>query len=214
MKKLKLTQAEIDKLVIVGRIDVKPTVYGVGFNDVDFQITIEGKIVWQYKLWTGVLERCFDNKFKQRRPTYENVTCCDEWLSFATFLEWVNKEMDYSGKPLGMQLDKDIIVRGNNVYSPLACSFVPHAVNSLLTASDAIRGDLPIGVSVHKERYQSQLKCLGKTKHLGYYNTQEEAFAAYKIAKEAQIKLVAMQHRDVLKPAAFESLMNWEITPA
>lgn len=216
MKKFKLTQAEIDKLVTVDRIDVKPTVYGVGSNDVDFQITIEGKIIWQYKLWTGVLERCFDNKFKQCHPTYENITCCDEWLSFSNFLEWVNKEVDHIGRPYKMELDKDIISKGNQIYSPDVCSLVPTAVNLLLTDSAAARGDYPIGVCFDKRvgKYIARLRCFGEMKYLGYYTTPEEAFVAYKIAKEAQIKAVANQYKGVLKPAVYESLMSWEITPA
>ena len=212
MKKFKLTQDQIDKWVTVDRIDVKPTVYGVGFNDVGFRTAIGGKHIWQYSLWTNMLKRCFDAKCKQLQPTYKNVTCCPEWLSFANFFEWVNKEVGYKGKPIGFALDKDILVKGNQIYSPDACSFVPHAVNSLLTASDAIRGGLPIGVCFAEGKFKAQIRYFGVRTHLGFYNTQEEAFAAYKIAKEAQIKVVANQYRDVLKPAVYESLMNWEIT--
>ena len=211
--KLKLTQDQIDGLVVVERVVVKPTVYGVGFNDVGFQVYIDGKVVWQYDLWTGVLERCFSEKEKQRYPTYENVTCCDEWLSFANFFEWVNKEVGYAGKPVGFALDKDIIVKGNQTYSPDFCSFVPIAVNSLLIDCGGARGIYPVGVSFHKRagKYIAQLNCFGKRKHLGYYTTIESASFAYKTAKEAQIKIVATQYKDVLPHAVFESLMTWEI---
>jgi len=215
MKKLKLTQAEIDKLVTVERVAVEPTVYGVGLNDVGFQPSIDGKHIWQYDLWKSMLNRCFSEKYKQSRPTYENVSCCGEWLSFANFFEWVNKEVGYNGKPIGMQLDKDILVRDNQTYSPEFCSFVPAAVNSLLIDSGASRGDLPVGVCFHKHvgNYIAQLKCFGKCKHIGLYTNMEDASFAYKVSKEAQIKAVANQYKDVLKPAVYESLMNWEVTP-
>lgn len=215
MKKLKLTQAEIDKLGTVERIDALPTVYGLGCNDVGFQVAIDRKHIWQYHLWMNMLQRAFDAKYKQRSPTYEDATCCDEWLSFANFLEWLNKEVDYKGKPDGSHLDKDILVRGNKTYSPEACSFVPQAVNKLLTDSGAIRGGCSVGVYFHNlvGKYASQLNCNGKRLHLGCFNTESEAFAAYKTAKEAYIKVVALQYKDVLKPAVFESLMNWKIEP-
>ena len=213
MKKLKLTQDQIDGLVVVDRIIVKPTVHDVGFNDVGFQVNADGKLIWQYVLWKNMLNRCFNEKEKQRYPTYENATCCNEWLSFATFFEWVNKEVGYKGHPIGFALDKDIIVKGNQTYSPDACSLVPIAVNSLLTDCGGARGDLPVGVSFHKEagKFQVQLCCFGKLKYLGLYDTIEAASFAYKTAKEAQIKAVAMQYKDVLSPAVFESLMTWEI---
>jgi hypothetical protein len=215
MMKVKLTQTEIDGLVSVDRVVVKPTVSGVGFNDVGFQMKINGKNIWQYHLWMNMLQRAFDAKYKQRSPTYEDATCCDEWLSFANFLEWVNKEVEYKGHPVGFALDKDIIVKGNKTYSPDVCSLVPQAVNSLLLDSGAARGDFPIGVTFDKRRskFIAQLGCFGKMKHLGRYDTIEDAVFTYKTAKEAQIKIVATQYKDVLKPAVYESLMNWEITP-
>jgi hypothetical protein len=213
MAKVKLTQDQIDGLVVAERVSDGATVYGVGLSDVGFRVRVGGKVVWQYDLWKGVLRRSFDEKEKLRHPTYQNVTCCEEWLSFANFLEWCNKEVGYKGKPVGMQLDKDLIVKGNKVYSPDFCSFVPVEVNKLLTNHVNARGKYPIGVNFCKNsgKFKAQLACFGKNKSLGYYNTPEYAFAAYKIAKEAQIRVVALQHKDVLKPAVFESLMGWEI---
>ena len=213
--KLKLTQGQINGLIGVERVAVLPTVYGVGFNDVAFQPSIDGKNIWQYHLWQSMMRRCFSEKEKQHRPTYENVTCCDEWLSFGNFVEWVNKEVGYKGKPVGFALDKDILVKGNKTYSPDACNFVPVSVNSLLTDSGGARGIYPVGVTFHKAagKYQAQLRCFGKLKHLGCYTTIESASFAYKTAKEAQIKIVATQYKDVLSPAVYESLMNWKIKP-
>ena len=213
--KVELTQGQIDGLIGVERVVVKATVHGVGFNDVQFQMWVDGKIVWQYQLWKSMMGRCFDAKYKQHRPTYEDVTCCDEWLSFANFFEWVNKEVRYKGKPVGSVLDKDILVKGNKIYSPEACSFVPTAVNLLLNDHGAARGIYPVGVTFNKAtgKFTTQMMCFGRKKHLGYYTTIESASFAYKVAKEAQIKIVATQYKDVLKPAVYESLMNWKIEP-
>ena len=216
MSKLKLTQAEIDKLVVVDRVEVVSRVCGVGINDVFFQVKIGTKSIWQYRLWQNMLNRSYCPKYKLRFPTYIGITCCDEWLSFANFLEWVNKEVDYKGKPEGMCLDKDITIKGNKMYSPEACSFVPRDVNMLLNDRGAARGEWPVGVCFHNTngRFTTALRCGSGKKCLGYFDTPEEAFAVYKIAKEAQIKAAANQYKDVLKPAAYKSLMNWEISIA
>lgn len=210
-----LHQNWANSLVSVDRLAVNPTVYGVGFNDVGFRVKTDGKMLWQYLLWKTMLKRCLCSKYKTTSPTYKDVTCCDGWLSLATFLEWCNKEVGYKGRPQGVELDKDILYKGNKIYSPDTCSFVPRAVNSLILGSGVARGRWPVGVVFSESvgRFSASLRCFGTKKYLGYYDNPEDAFTAYKIAKEAQIKVVAMQHKDVLKPTVFESLMNWEIEP-
>lgn len=215
MKKLLLSQAEVDKLISVDRIHSIPTVLGVAHLDVIFQVKVDGRELWQYSLWRGMLSRCFCQKFKLRQSTYRGVTCCEDWLSFANFMAWVNAEVGYSGKPEGMELDKDLIIRGNKAYSPETCSFVPKSINLLLCGSGATRGEWPIGVCLNKRRsmFEAKMNNNGRKIFLGYYDTPGDAFQAYKIAKEAQIKVVALQHKAVLKPAVFESLLNWSIEP-
>ena len=213
MSKQKLSQDEIDKIVVAGRVVSKPTSLGGGVVDVDFFVSIDSKNIWQHKIWHSMLSRCFCEKLKQRSPTYIGVTVCAEWLYFGNFFEWVNKEVGYKGKPVGLHLDKDLMVKGNKVYSPDTCSFVPDAINLLLSSCAARRGDCPLGVSHNKKfgGYRAGLNCWGKQIHLGTFNTPEEAFAAYKVAKEDYIKVVIMHYKDTLTPLVYDSLMNWEI---
>lgn len=215
MKKLLFSQAEVDKLISVDRVHSIPTVLGVAHLDVIFQVKVDGRELWQYSLWKAMLQRCFCQKFKLRQSAYRDVTCCEVWLSFASFFEWVNAEVEYTGKPNGFVLDKDLIIKGNRIYSPEACSFVPQAVNHLLSGSGATRGQWPVGVSFDKlhGRFQANMSCRGRMKKLGRFDTEDDAFLAYKSAKESHIKIVALQHKAALKPAAFESLMNWSIEP-
>lgn len=213
MGRLKLSQDEIDKLVVVDRIMAEPTVRGVGVVDVPFSVKVGGKHIWQYRVWYNMLIRCFDEKYKLRKPTYSAVTCANDWLSFGNFLEWCNKETGFFGRKDGFELDKDIIKRGNTIYSQEHCAFVPSVVNSLLTDHRGKRGDNPVGVHFHKRDgvFNASLTRFGSVKHLGAFSSAEDAFQAYKIAKEAHIKVIALQHKASLKPAVFESLMNWEI---
>ena len=213
MRKLKLSQAEIDKLVAVERRVVEPTVLGVGLLDVCFQISVGRTRIWQYKMWSNMLMRCFGNKYKQEHPTYRDVTCCKGWLSFATFVEWVNKQVGYSGLKPYFVLDKDILKVGNKQYCPECCSIVPTEINLLFTSRKATRGDLPISVYYNKEsgNYAAQISRFGVMNTIGLYDTPEEAFAVYKVAKEAHVKVVADRHKDVLKPEVYNALMSWEV---
>ena len=145
--------------------------------------------------WLGMLIRCFDNKLKDRYPTYKDVTCCDRWLCFANFLEdfeILKQEYNWNeGEKLN--LDKDILNKGNKIYGLENCVLVPQWINTLFIKRDNDRGSYPVGVSYHKgaKKYQACCHINGKLKSLGYYNTVEEAFNVYKIAKEQEIKRIA-----------------------
>ena len=213
MKKLVLSQDEVDLLVTVERATPLTLVHNFGRNDAMLQARHSGQFIWQYDLWKTVLKRCFCQKFKLAHPTYKDVTCCDEWLSFANFLEWVNKEVGYKGKPFGFDLDKDIIIKGNKVYCPEACAFVPKAINMLLVDCGSVSGEWPVGVTLDKRcgSFVARIMLDGKKRHLGTFPTPSAAFEAYKLAKEAKIKSFALKYRSEIKPAVFSSLISWVV---
>ena len=157
----------------------------------------DGKYVatWGYSKWIGMLQRCFYDKLKERQPTYKDVTCCDRWLCFANFLEDLEVlKQEYSwNEDEKLNLDKDILNKNNKIYSLENCILVPDYINFLFLKNDAIRGQYPIGVSYdkRKKKYQAYCSVNGKQIRIGRYNTVEEAFNAYKIAKENEIKRVA-----------------------
>ena len=157
----------------------------------------DGKWVrtWEYNKWQNMLQRCFDNKYKEKKPTYKNVTCCNRWLCFANFLEdleILKNEYNWNDD-IKLNLDKDILHKGNKIYGLENCVLVPDWINNLFTKSDAKRGQYPVGVGYHKraKKYQASCSVNGEYVNLGYYNTIEQAFNAYKIAKEQEIKRVA-----------------------
>jgi len=187
-------------------------VYGVGVNDWVGKVTVDGKPIWEYQLWKSMLQRCFTDGYKQSRPTYEGVTCSKEWISMTTFIEDVSK---MKGVGLsGWALDKDILQKGNKLYSKDTCCFVPAEVNQLLVKSDRIRGEYPVGVDFPKAsgKFRARLKMEGKAKFLGYFNTPEEAFQVYKLAKEAQIKVVAHKWKHLLDNRVFQALLDYEVS--
>jgi len=186
-------------------------VYGVGINDWDGAVKVEGKKIREYLLWANMLKRCFDQKLKQNQPTYQGVTCSKEWLSMTKFIEDVSQMRGFGLD--GWALDKDILVKGNKLYSKDACCFVPQEVNNLLIKSDNSRGEYPVGVCFHKAsgKFMASLTINGKKKNLGYFTTAEEAFQVYKAAKEAQIKVVAEKWKHILDERVFRALMTYEV---
>ena len=162
-------------------------------------------------MWQGMLQRCFDEKLKQKYPTYQGVTCSKEWISMTPFIEDVSKMKGYDLD--GWDLDKDILQKGNKLYSKDACCFVPHEINILLIKRDNHRGEWPVGVCFDKAsgKFKAQIRINGKKKFLGRFTTPEEAFQAYKTAKEDQIKVVAEKWKHQLDERVFQALMVYEV---
>jgi len=186
-------------------------VCGVGVNDWDGAVKVDGKLIKEYGLWKGMLQRCFDEKCKQKHPTYEGVTCSKEWLSMTKFIDDVSQMKGFGLS--GWELDKDIIQKGGKLYSKDTCCFVPSEINSLLVKSDNSRGEYPVGVCFDKTsgKFKAQLAINGKQKNLGYFTSPEEAFQAYKTAKEAYIKVVAEKWKDLLDERAYQALLDYEV---
>ena len=109
-------------------------------------------------------------------------------------------------------MDKDILIKGNKIYSSETCVFVPERINLLFIKNDRIRGDLPIGVSYDGNRYKSQCKN-GTHKYirLGTYDTPEEAFQIYKQYKENVIKDVANEYKGKIPEKLYNALMNYKV---
>jgi hypothetical protein len=192
------------------------TVYGTGyFGEGTYKSRQNGKRTRQYKTWLAMLERCYENKTKEKLPSYAGCYVCEEWHNFQIFSKWYDENY-YEIDGQRMELDKDILVKGNKVYSPETCVFVPHRINSLFTKSNSIRGDLPIGVHWHKrdEKYVAKCQCGDKRKHLGYHDTPEKAFNAYKIFKENYIKQIAEEYKDRIPNKLYDAMKKYivEIT--
>ena len=70
-----------------------------------------------------------------------------------------------------------------------------------------------LGVYFHKAsgKFKAQCKVNGKRQHLGYFNTNEEAFAAYKPFKEALCKQLALKWQTEIDERLFNAMMNWSV---
>ena len=179
-------------------------VFGVGTNDADYPISpaTSGKRVAcvLYQTWTDMLRRCYSGLAQEAHPTYKECSVCDEWLVFSSFRKWMILQ-DYKGK----QLDKDILLLGNKIYSPDACVFVSADVNTLLNDCAAARGKYKQGVTYHRrdKKFQSSFSAGGKRSFLGYYDTEDEAYAAYVAAKSAYIRKIAGAQGGKVKDALY-----------
>lgn len=190
--------------------NIKPkkykTVYQRGFIGND----IKDKDI--YITWSSMFYRTSCDKFKNKNHTYKDTFVCEEWHNYQNFIKWF-KDNYYEIPNEKMCLDKDILVKGNKIYSPDTCVFVPHAINSLFIKSNKSRGNLPIGVSYVKKngRYESYLSKYNKKVNLGYYDTIEEAFKVYKSNKEKYIKEVADKYKMYIPEKLYKAMYEYEV---
>lgn len=110
-------------------------------------------------------------------------------------------------------LDKDLLVRGNKVYSEYSCVFIPQEVNKVLTKSNKTRGENLIGVTFEKSsgKFISQISVNGRNVKIGRFKTEIEAFNAYKEAKEYILRGLAEKWKDRIDPRAYNALMNYQV---
>ena len=189
-----------------------PSVYGVGFIGIGDYKTSDGngKQTKCYTTWEGMHRRCHSSKFQEKCPTYKNCKVCKEWNNYNEFAKWDNENY-YEIEGETMALDKDILCKGNKVYSPDTCVYVPQSINKLFVKHDDKRGQYPIGVSKFNGKFMAQLNKGNGIIHLGLFNTVEQAFLAYKKAKEAYIKEVAEEYKGKIDPRAYEAMMKYEV---
>ena len=189
-----------------------PSVYGFGVLGTKYLASINGVQTKEYKLWCCMLVRCYSDSFKKKQPTYEGCEVSENFKSYEYFYEWCNKQIGFGNKD--RHLDKDLLIKGNKVYSENTCVFLPKEVNSLLTKREALRGENLIGVSWNKtnKAFVAMVnKNKGKSEHLGYFKTEIEAFNTYKQAKEAFVKEQANKWKSQIDPRAYNALMNYQV---
>ena len=198
-------------------------VWGVGVNDLGYRVHVMeeltkngGKRIWKtvflckyYAAWKSMIVRCYSKKFLESCPTYIGTSVCSEWLSATAFKKWMEQQ-DWHGKCL----DKDIIVPRSKLYSPDTCAFVLTATNKFVTASDASRGDYPVGVNLFKPTGKYRANCgnpfTGKQEHLGYFSTTEEAHEAWRKRKHELAQLVAATESDLRVVEALKKRYSFE----
>ena len=194
-----------------------PSVYGVGVLGTKYPSSESRRNTKEYKLWQSMLERCYSDinvcdVSKKKYPTYIGCEVSGRFKSYEYFYEWCHKQIGFGNE--GWHLDKDLLVKGNKVYSETTCVFLPQEINTLLINCTASRGNNLIGVSWSKrdKAFISRVhKNKGVSEFLGYFNTEIEAFNAYKKAKESFIKEQAEKFKSQIDIRAYNALMNYQV---
>ena len=194
------------------------TVYGIGYIGVGkYKTQINGENTKAYNCWFNMFTRCYDNENRTKsHMRYIGCKVCEEWHNFQTFAKWF-EENYYEIESENIQIDKDILFKGNKLYSPKTCCFVPESINKLFTKSNSSRGKYPIGVSQDKERDCFVAVCTNKygkdIKERLYkrFKTFKEAFECYKSFKEKCCLQMAEYYKTIIASNVYDALVNYKV---
>ena len=188
------------------------TIHGWGIIDCK-AVDEYGKTLKSFDTWRSMIQRTKDLKFKEKNKAYKDADCCDEWQYYSNFKKWYDESWYDVNTGDRMCLDKDILTKGNKLYSPETCIIVPEPINILFTYKRGLDNGLPCGIYYDKSRdkYVAQIQSNNKNMNLGRFNTPEEAFYTYKEAKEKEIKRVADLYKDKIPQKLYNAMYNYEI---
>lgn len=185
---------------------MKPIMCAVGYRGSE-NVDCESEA---YIKWHDMINRCYNERFLEKHPQYQGCTVCEEWKNFSNFKVW------YESHKYGdvvLDLDKDILFKGNKIYDPAHVVLVPHEINGLFVNGKGKRGDLPLGVYFDKDKgkYRACMAFMGRQIKLGIFETAEDAFARYKEYKEDFIKDIAEQYKDKIPDKVYQAMIGWKI---
>lgn len=192
-------------------------VCGVGYHGQGKYTTKgkDGKTTKAYETWRGMIRRCYDPYKLNKNPTYIDCYVCEEWHNFQNFAEWYYKNY-YEIEGQRTELDKDILCKGNKIYSPETCVLVPQRINSLFIKRTNDRGKECIGVFYETDRnkYKSTCSILVENKQkqlIERFDTELEAFYWYKEQKEKEIKRRANEYKNLIPKKLYDAMCNYKV---
>jgi hypothetical protein len=161
--------------------------------------------------WRHMKSRCLvGSLFQDKKPTYKGCSVSDDFSDFQYFTKWHTGQKGY--RHLNYQLDKDILVKGNKLYSPDTCLLVPAFVNAFCCDTANTHKGLA-GVRQQENFFRATIHDGVKNKHLGVFKTSEEAKEAYKYHKCLAAKELAkllLSKNIVIDSRVIATLNNWE----
>ncbi len=206
------TMKEVKRNAIKDKLS--PSVYGVGIVGIRYNTKVDGKHAMEYGTWKNMLRRCYSEKGRHKFQSYDDCIVSENFKKYSYFYEWVNKQVGFNTvDDMGniFQLDKDLLSKGNKIYSETTCAFLPLEINIALAIKDSKHKKFHVGVRKNRNKYEVTCCINSKSTYLGLFNTELEAFNAYKQAKENYLKQLAEKWKDRIDIKAYNALMNYQV---
>ena len=161
-----------------------------------------------------MLRRCYHPNELKRNPTYIDCVVSEDFLRFSNFLKFVKSMKEYGLRDDNGRsycLDKDILSTDKKIYDENTICLIPQEINKFFQNRQADRGKFSAGVYYDKDRskFCARVTYKGKTKFLGRFCTEYDAWCSYKeYKKQVAIELAEKWHGRVDK-RVYETLINY-----
>jgi hypothetical protein len=190
-------------------------VCGVGINDADYSTLLgydeSGKQIRCpfYIKWKGIIGRCYNPNVYNFPPNqiYKDCSVSEDWLRFSNFRKWISSQ-DWEGK----QIDKDILVPGNKIYSADTCLLVPTHINNLIIDQETGKS----GKGVYQNSSGSFTYIVRKNRKRTYKTAKsiDEALIGYRQAKHLELVTEANKLDDERVKTALINYANYKYGPS
>lgn len=189
----------------------EPFVVGVGYHGVgEFSARDGDRHMGVYNTWKNMIIRGYCPKYKSKMPTYDDCTVDERWHNYQTFAKWHSEQYSEDG----WQLDKDLLIKGNKIYSPEVCRMVPAEINTLFKENLPRGTDLPVGISYHGAGYRAMVgNGTGKRLRCPTRRDLHEAMMDYRTGKIEYVQEIANKWMDKICPLVYNVLMEYEPYP-
>jgi len=165
---------------------LKPTSFGVGFiGDGPYKSRSGKGFSKQYQSWQSMLHRCYCPIYQKRAPTYKGCSVDKGWHDFQSFAKWFDEN-----HIKGYQLDKDIKIKGNKIYSPKTCCFVSPQKNTEASCAKTYRLTNPKGVivDIFNMRKFCEKEGLTRVSLMRVYNGKKLEYKGWMAAPDCTVK--------------------------
>lgn len=175
------------------------------YKESKYKSRVNGEHTIQYNTWMAMKQRCHSNSLHLKHPSYNDCYICEEWLDFQVFSKWFDENYIEN-----YQLDKDLLIKGNKLYSPNTCCFIPQEIN-LCIIHPYKKRELPLGVYKHHNKFVAHIKEDKQSKYLGIFCSIQEASDCYTYHKKIQLKKLAVKYKGKISSKVYRALINYNI---
>ena len=171
---------------------------GIGYSGMKMNPEMRHSV--SYYKWKNMVQRCYDKKVhKKYKPEYKDKSVCEEWLNYSNFRIWFDEHY-VPCKNNQIDLDKDLLVQGNKVYSPETCVFLLHYQNTMFERSAKDK--------IYEKEDGTFVIGGGKKKT---YATLKEAEDIVCERNQNRIESVAEKCKGSIPMCAYEAMLNWDV---
>lgn len=162
-----------------------------------------------YSRWRGLFDRCHGkNRLKLKNISYRSCSICKEWHNFQNFAKWCNDNNLCNG----MCVDKDILIKGNKIYSPDTCIVIPDEINSRTNYNTPIRKSLMGTEKIALKngyKYIAKFQRDGKKIESKRFETELEAHKFWATSKKQHLMDVTEPFRYAMTDKAYKAVCDF-----